>query len=90
MADLDLNKWPRWALIAAACIGIVISGAVGSAIGVKVVDHEIRIVKIEESRFTDEDGRELVREMKSDLRDIKTTQEMMQRDIAVLKSRGTP
>lgn len=85
--DLNLSKWPRWALIVAAGIGMTITGGIGTAIGYKVVDHELRLVRVETTRFTPADGAELVREMKADLRGMSQNIEEIKRDVAVLKAR---
>lgn len=88
--DLNIVKWPRWALITAAVIGMSLTGGIGTLIGAAVVNHEIRIIRIESSRFTAVDGENLVREMKSDLRSVSADIGDIKRDVAVLKARATP
>lgn len=88
--DLNIVKWPRWALITAAVIGMSLTGGIGTLIGAAVMNHEIRIIRIESSRFTAVDGENLVREMKSDLRSVSADIGDIKRDVAVLKARAMP
>lgn len=86
---MDLFKdLPKWALTGAAAIGALAIGAVGTAVGLqlnkhdeKIGDHEIRIVKIETGQFTSADGRELVADIKADLREIKGSITSLQRQV---------
>lgn len=73
--ELDLSKWPRWALITAAVIGMLTTGAVGTWAGSAVMDHEIRLTRIESL------------DIKADVREIKMSMEEVKRDVAVLKAR---
>ena len=67
--EFNISKWPRWALIGAAGIGITLSGAIGTWIGVKVYDHEIRLTRVESL------------DIKEDLRGIKLQLSDLQRQV---------
>ena len=86
---MDKTTIITWALNALVVVtgsfvgyyGTVIDKSIGEAkeviesVGSQVVDHEARLIKIEASRFTYEDGKEL----RGDVADVK-------RDIAVINS----
>lgn len=68
-SDFDLSRWPKWALIAAAVVGMTLTGAIGTWVGIKVVDHEIRLTRVESL------------DIKEDLRAIKTQLSDLQRQV---------
>jgi hypothetical protein len=88
--DLNIAKWPRWALIIAAGIGMTMTGGIGTVIGVKIVDHEMRLAVIESTTFSDADGHAMIAELRNDFKNISTSLEDLKRDVAVLKSKATP
>ena len=54
---------------AAAVLALILSavGALGTWVGSTLIDHEKRVSIIEQTRFTAQDGRELLSEFKADI-----------------------
>ena len=67
--DLNLAKWPKWALVSAALLGMSVTGAMGTWVGVTVLDHEIRLTSVESL------------DIKDDLRAIKVQLSDLQRQV---------
>jgi hypothetical protein len=59
---------PGWAWAAIAFILCSFTGGLGTWVGYTLFDHERRLVQMESTRFTSQDGRVIIGEMKDDLK----------------------